>query len=84
MTRPSSGRGWRASNRRAGFEYYPATRTAHFEVYEPGARRKRRLTLHDVETRERAEKLWTEFKEKVKGRAKHVHLVAPNFARIRR
>lgn len=75
--KPGPRRGRRAPNRRAGFEYYPTTRIAHFEVYEPGTRKKRRLTLHDIESRDRAEKLWADFKAKVKGRAKHAKLVSP-------
>lgn len=72
----STGCGRRASSHRPGFEYYPTKKTAHFEVYVPGSRRKRRLTLRNIENKARAEKLWNDFKEKVKGRDKQAALVS--------
>ena len=70
-------RGRRASNKRHGFNFYPDIGDAYFEVYEPGTKRKRRLTLHDVGSKEEAEKLFDAFQAKVKGRAKRANVVAP-------
>jgi integrase len=76
--RPRRGRR-RASKTRHGFNYYPDTGEAYFEVYEPGTKRKRRLTLHGIESAERAVALYEAFKAKVKGRAKRAHVIAPTF-----
>ena len=77
MTRSPSRRRRRASKKRAGFNYFPDTGDAYFEIYEPGTRLKRRLTLHDIASKEEAEKLWNAFRAKVKRRAKRVHMIAP-------
>jgi integrase len=76
--RPKKGRR-AASKTRHGFYYYPDTGEAYFDVYEPGTKRKRRLTLHDIESAERAVALYEVFKAKIKGRAKRAHVIAPTF-----
>ena len=75
--RRSPSRRRRASKKRAGFNYFPDTGDAYFEIYEPGTRLKRRLTVHDIASKEEAEKLWNAFRAKVKRRAKRVHMIAP-------
>ena len=77
--RTRSGRRRRASNKRPGFSFYPGTGDAEFEVYEPRTKRKRRLTLHDIGSKEEAERLYDAFRAKVKGRAKRTNVVAPTF-----
>lgn len=69
----------RTSKTRHGFNYYPDRCEAYFEVYEPGTKRKRRLTLHDIESAERAVALYEVFKAKIKGRAKRAYVIAPTF-----
>lgn len=70
-------RGRKASSNRAGFNYYPDTATAYFEVFKPGTRLKCRLTLHDIRSKEQAEKLWDAFRAKIKGGARRPQLIAP-------
>lgn len=77
MSRSPSRRRRRASKKRAGFNYFPDAGDASFEIYEPGTRLKRRLTVHDVASKEEAEKLWDAFRAKVKQRARRTHMIAP-------
>lgn len=77
MIRSRPKRRRRASNKRAGFNYFPDIGDAYFEVYEPGTRLKRRLTVHEVASKEEAEKLWEAFRAKVKRRAQRVRMIAP-------
>jgi integrase len=68
------------SDRLAGFSWNAKTGVGYFEVYEPGTRLKRRLTVPNVGSRDEAIRLWAQFKAKVKSGAKRVHVVAPTFA----